>query len=144
MQQRFRLTAWAVGVLGVPTGIALMVASDGTVVGALGAFVAALSSLVLFGAIRCGRFEIEIGRQWLRTGTGPLRRRVPREMIADCVVRPATGWRRLYAEREVVVELVAKDLGRQFPTREPAEVLRCLGFSTIKEAGTQPPPRDDA
>ena len=89
----------------------------------VGAIAAAIGCITLFAVIRCGRFETEIGRHWLKVGAGPLKRRIRKGLIEGVERRPATGWRRLYADTEITVRLgVGEDLA--VPTRDPEEFER--------------------
>jgi len=118
-----RLAAWPVGLLLTAGGVRAMLRHAGGPAEIAGAVAAAIGCITLFAVIRCGRFETEIGRQWLKIGAGPLKRRIRKGLIEGVERRPATGWRRLYADTEITVRLgVGEDLA--VPTRDPEEFER--------------------
>jgi hypothetical protein len=103
-----------------------MVLGDDTALELPGALLAGLGALVVAAAVRCRRSEVLLGERWLELRTGPLRQRVPLDWLGEAAVRPATSWRRLYADHEVVIDLTTG--GRQLvaPSRQPADLKAAL------------------
>jgi hypothetical protein len=126
-----RLGGWLVGLILTFGGIALMVLSAGTTIDAVGAICAAIGAIALAAVIRCRRYETQIGRRWITIGAGPLTRRIMRDLVAGHELRTATGWRRLYADDEVVLTLSVGEHQHVVPTRDPEELGRFLGMGVI-------------
>ena len=127
-----RLRPWIV-LAGWP--LALAAASLGTVVvgkasqplaDAAGLLVGVLGAVLIAGLIRCRRFEIVVGPRLLTIGAGPFRRRVPVGALERPEVRDAASWRRLYADRELVLQ--APEYGQRFivPSAEPEALQAAL------------------
>jgi len=122
-----RAAGWAFGVAAVAGGITVMVVGQGTWVEVIGAVVAAAGGAAIAGLIRCGRFETMLGRRWLLAGAGPLRRRVAPDSVDSAITdRASTGWRRLYAGREEVLELAVHGARLVIPTRDPGALGEAL------------------
>ena len=122
-----RLAGWLAGLVLAVGGITLMVFAAGTAVEALGAVNAVAGAIVLAAVIRCRRFETQIGRRWITLGAGPLTRRIKSDLVAGHKLRAATGWRRLYADHEVVLTLNVGDHQHVVPTRDSEELGKALG-----------------
>jgi hypothetical protein len=118
-----RVAGWVVGCCSTLGGIVLMVKMQGSVVELVGAAGAAAGVIALFLLVRCRRFETVLTEQWLMAGAGPLSHRVPRQLMGQARVRAATVWRRLYADREVVVEVPAGSRRVVLPSAEPEELI---------------------
>lgn len=127
-----RLRPWIV-LAGWP--LALAAASLGTVVvgkasqplaDAAGLLVGVLGAVLIAGLIRCRRYETVLGPSLLTIGAGPFRRRVPVGALERPEVRDAASWRRLYADRELVLE--APEHGQRFivPSADPEALQAAL------------------
>ena len=121
-----RLGGWLAGLILTSGGIALMVLSEGTAIEALGAVSAASGAIVLAAVIRCRRYETQIGRRWITIGAGPLTRRIRRDLVAKHLERPATSWRKLYADHEVILTLSVGEHLHHVPTRDSEELRKSL------------------
>jgi len=122
-----RLVGWLAGSFLAAGGIALMVLAAGSAVEALGAVCAATGTIALAAVIRCRRYETQIGRRWITIGAGPLTRRIRRDLVAEHLERPATSWRKLYTDHEVVLTLSVGEHRHIVPTRDPEELRKTLG-----------------
>lgn len=120
-----RIAGWAVAVVGGVCGVALMAGAHGLWEG-LGVAMAVVAIAAAFVAVRLRRFEIVVGERWLEAGTGPFTRRIGRHGLGALSVRPATSWRRLYAEQEVETVVAHSGEVLVFPSTDPAELLRAL------------------
>jgi len=121
-----QMVGWFLGVVLAAGGVALMVLTAGTALEALGAFGAAAGAIAVAAVIRCRRFETQVGRQWITIGAGPLSHRLRRDLVVEQQYRPATLWRRLYADDEVVLVLGVGGHRHVVPTRDPEELERAL------------------
>ena len=121
-----RLVGWLVGLILTVGGITLMVLAAGPAIEAFGAVCAAIGCIALAAVIRCRRFETQIGRRWITIGAGPLTRRIKTDLVAGHKLRAATGWRRLYADHEVVLTLSVGEHEHLVPTRDPEELSNAL------------------
>jgi len=124
-----RLGGWFLGVVLAAGGIALMVLAAGTLFEALGACSAAAGAIALAAVVRCRRFETQIGRQWITIGAGPLTHRIRRDLVVEHMHRPATWWRRLFADDEIVLVLGVGEHRHVVPTRDPEELAGALGVN---------------
>ena len=122
-----QLGGWFAGLILVAGGIALMVLSAGSAIEALGAVCAGTGAIVLAAVIRCRRYETQVGRRWITIGAGPLTHRFRGDVVAGHELRAATGWRRLFADHEVVLSLNVGDHQHTVPTRDPEELGKALG-----------------
>ena len=125
---RFRRVAWPLAVLMVVCGVTVMVLRLGFFIEIPAAMVAATGAVTVVGLVRCRRFEIVVGEKWLVASSGPFKHHVPRHLIEAATVRPSRSWRRLYAEREVVLRVPVGDGEDPVPSSEPEELLAVLGF----------------
>ncbi len=120
---RLRTGWWLLGLGGglvaALAGIAGMVLGEGSWMEALGAALAAVGGLVAVAAFRCRRWTVSVGREWVRSELGPFVRTLPRRGIASVSVRPASGFRRLYAQREVAITLAAGSHRFRVPSADP-------------------------
>lgn len=122
-----RRLGWALGSLALAGGISVMIAGQGTWLEVAGAALGSVGAVAAYGLIRCGHFELTLGRRWLVAATGPLRQRVAPEAVEGWVEsRTATGWRRLFAEHEEVVPLPTHGASLVVPTRAPGALLAAL------------------
>ena len=80
-------------------------------------------------AWRLSRFEVLVTRTALRAGLPPFPRWAPRDTIGSTAVRPATGWRRLYAAEELLVTFDddPDSPPMAIPSAAPQELARELG-----------------
>lgn len=118
-----RLVGSAVGAGAVLVGLWALIRGDETALEPVGAAAAAAGVLMLVVVARCGRFTVEVGRSWLRTGSGPFWHRVPVAMIRSVRRSPATGWRRVYSGVELVIDLGTSGGTRRIPVTDPEAVL---------------------
>lgn len=116
------LLGWTVGLVLTVGGVSVMVLTAGTLFEAAGALCAAGGAIALAAVIRCRLYEIQVGRRWIKIGAGPLTRRFKSDLVAVHRQRTATGWRRLYADHEVVLILSISDDQHIVPTRDPTEL----------------------
>lgn len=122
LKRTVQLLGWTVGLILAVGGITVMVLTAGTFIEAAGALCAAGGAITLAAVIRCRRYETQVGRRWVRIGAGPLTRRFKSDLVAVHRQRSATGWRRLYADHEVVLKLSISDDQHCVPTRDPTEL----------------------
>lgn len=122
------LRAW-VKIVGWPLALAcamggVMVAgkAPGLAVEMAGAIAAATGGVAIVALVRCRRFEIVLGERLLTVGAGPLLRRVPVGLIDRVEERIATSWRRLYADRELALDLSAGTRDIVFPCNQTEEL----------------------
>lgn len=127
-----RLRTWVV-LVGWPVSLALGVA--GVTLAALsgelaaegvGMVLAAAGGVALVGLVRCRRFEVVVTANTLETASGPFRRRLPLAFITGVTAAPSASWRRLYADREVRVDLQVGSRSLVVPTRDEEELLAVL------------------
>lgn len=122
-----RLILWVLALVLVVVGITVGSRSAGGLHSVGAAALLTVGAIGLVAAYRFGSFEVLVTRPALKAGWGPFSRAYPRYAVASVEVRPATGWRRLYAPDEAVVgfEDVSGVRNVAVPSREPGE-LRIL------------------
>ncbi|MCD4749694.1 MAG: hypothetical protein K8R59_10000 [Thermoanaerobaculales bacterium] len=130
------LAGWILGPGCGFLGIGLMVKAEGSWIEAVGALLAAVGCLLIAGVVRCRRFEIEIGRRWVKVGAGPLGHRFPAEMVGAVEKGPARSWRRLFGNQELRIRLRSGPRDFIIPSREPQETIEALQKAT-KGAATK-------
>ena len=118
--------AWVMGLALVVGGIIAMVSLAGSWIEIPAAVAAALGALVLFVAIRCQSFEITVGRQWLKTRMGPFKNDLARSLIKGVKIRESTSWRRLYADKEIVIALDHGEDQPVLPSSDAEELVFAL------------------
>jgi hypothetical protein len=117
---------WLTAVLLTVVGIGLAVRAASWSVEALGVCLAAVGGAAMVGVVRCRSFETVVDRRYVAGRAGPLGDRLPVGMVADSRVRPAGSWRRLYAEREVVLQTSVDDRRLVVPSHEPASLIEAI------------------
>ncbi len=120
-------SGWPVALGCAAAGVVTAARAAGPAVEALGVLLVAVGSVLIAALVRCRRYETVITRRLVSGGAGPLRHRVPVGFIDRLQAREASSWRRLYAARELVVEIAYG--GRRFviPSADPEELVTAIG-----------------
>jgi hypothetical protein len=117
---------WPAGMVAIAVGIAAFVEAGSVAVEAVSAlFVVAGSALVVL-LVRCRRYEVTIGKRMIEQRLGPFRRTLPTGCVTDAAERPASSWRRLYAPRELRLDLSVESRPLIVPTHDPDELRSAL------------------
>ncbi len=105
--------------------VAAMIA--GTLGEILSAIAVVVGGFLLVAMLKCRRYEVTVGTSRIEIGTGPFRDTLASGALESATRRPATGWRRLFAEEEIVLR---SEVGRKrdfpVPTRDPDGLLTAL------------------
>ncbi len=117
---------WLIAVVLTAGGVGLAATAGGWAVEAFGVVAAGIGGAALVGLIRCRQFETVVNRRFLRGAAGPLRGRLPVGFIEGVAVRAATSWRRLYSDREVVVETPSHVRTLVVPSRDPKALIEAI------------------
>jgi len=133
-----RVIGWPAGVAGVVLGVWWMATRDGSPLEVVGAVLATLSGGVLLGLVRCRAFETTVGVRWVEGRTGPLRHRVPFELVEGVASRPAGAWRRLFGVTEVVLRLGSEGREVVLPSREPGDLVEAIERAGRRWARSRP------
>ena len=147
LRNKVRTAAWVVAAGTMVPGFAVVGVADGAAASALGQVGVVLGGLVLAGLFRCGRYEIAVGTKRTDLGPDPFRRIVPTGAVESAACRPATSWRRLFADEEVVLQMSVGAGQVAVPSREPAALVAALDeiagrdHSSTDEAHRVPPVR---
>jgi hypothetical protein len=122
-----RAFGWTTAVLAIVAGLIIAAVGEGLVAELLGPVVVTLGGVVLAAVWKCGRYELTLGTARIELGTGPFRDTLATGAVASTQRRPATAWRKLFADEEVVLSLT---VGRKpeyvVPTRNPDALERAL------------------
>jgi hypothetical protein len=130
-------SGWPLAVVGAVVGVTLAGTVRSPLADGAGLVLGVASALVVAGLLRCRRCEIVIGPSLLTFGAGPFRRRVPAAWLEHGQLRPATSWRRLYADRELLFELPDHEGSFILPTAEP-EALQAALLEARTASRTRP------
>ncbi len=125
-----RLGLWAAAVVFAVAGVAVGALVERTTAsGAAAGLLLSLGGIGLVAAYRLSTFETLVTSHGLQVGWGGLATTVPRWAVDSPEVRPATGWRRLYAPEEVVLSAAGSGRSRPLvvPSADPAELVAALG-----------------
>jgi hypothetical protein len=122
----FLAIGWTAGIVAIVAGIAAFVGAESVASEAFSAlFVVAGCALVVF-LVRCRRYELTLGKRMTELRLGPFRRTLPTGCVIGVAERPATSWRRLYAPRELVLDLSVEARPVIVPTHDPDEFRTAL------------------
>jgi hypothetical protein len=117
---------WPLALAAAALGVVLVGMSAQPLVDAIGLMLGVLGAVLIAGLVRCRRIEIVIGPSLLTISAGPFRRRVPVGALEHPEVRTACSWRRLYADRELVLGVPAHGHNVILPTAEPEALQAAL------------------
>jgi hypothetical protein len=92
----------------------------------VGPIVVIVGGLILAAMLRCRRCEITIGTKRIDVRSGPLRGMVPTGAVESVAHRPATAWRRWFANEEIVLSVSVGAGSVAIPSRRPAELIAAL------------------
>ena len=117
--------ATAVTVAGVAVGALV---ERTTASGVAAGFLLSLGGIGLVAAYRLSTFETLVTSHGLQVGWGGLATTVPRWAVEDPEIRPATGWRRLYAAEELALDAASSGRRRPLlvPSADPAALVAAL------------------
>ena len=105
--------------LAIVAGLIIAAVGEGLVAELLGPVVVTLGGVALAAVWKCGRYELTRGTARIELGTGPFRDTLATGAVESTRRRPATAWRKLFADEEVVLGLT---IGRKpeypVPTRD--------------------------
>ena len=121
-----RALGWPLAALACVGGIWLFVAAGSQILEALAALVVLAGVVLVVGLVRCRRHELTVGERMVELRCGPYRHTLPVGSIEHAEPRPATGWRRLYAGRELVLTTSLDRGPLPVPTLDEAELHRAL------------------
>lgn len=121
-----KAAGWILGIGATVVGIAVFVRAEAVAaeIGTM-ALVVAGGTLVVF-LVRCRRYEVTVGERLIELQLGPFRRTLPAGCINAATPRPATAWRRFYAEHELVLVLSVETRPLIVPTSDPDELRQVL------------------
>lgn len=129
MARPFRLTLWAAAATFGAGALVLAVGGAGTTAASLGAgFLGTAAAITGVAAYRLAACEIRTTKAALHFGFGPLSAAYPLWGVLPERTRPASSWRRKFADHEVVVRLQdPRGIRRVFvPTRQPDDLTAAL------------------
>jgi hypothetical protein len=140
--RRLVAVGWLAAVLAIGVGVVLAAGDRGIPAEVLGVLLAAAGGVLTLVLARCRRFESVVTERLLTVSAGPLRRRVPVGFIERVDVRPARSWRRLYASKELVLDVGHDGKQLVIPTTDPEELASVLEDGPAGVPGTiHPDPR---
>ena len=117
---------WPTAIVVCVTGIALFARAESIFAEAVAASLLLVGGSLFVVLVRCRRFEMTVGERMIELQAGPFRHSLPAGCVVSGAVRPATRWRRLFADREVELTLSMDDRKTVVPTRDEEELRRVL------------------
>ncbi len=111
----------------IVVGVATAAGARWLLIESLGVALAGFGGVVALLLIRCRRVETVVTKRLLIVSAGPLRRRVPVGFIEGCESRPATSWRKLFADRELFLRVGHDGRDVVVPTVDPVELASAMG-----------------
>jgi hypothetical protein len=115
-----RALGWGAAWLAIAGGLVIAAVAEGLVAELLGPLVVTLGGVLLAAVWKCGRYELTLGTARIELGTGPFRDTLATGAVESTRRRPATAWRKLFTDEEVVLHLT---IGRKpeyaVPTGDP-------------------------
>ena len=126
LRARLKVVGWPVGLVAIVAGVTLVGRVGSPLAEAVGVVLAMVGGTLVVALIRCRRFEVTVGRKLVELRLGPFRRTLPAGGIQAARVRPATSWRRLFADREAVLRLGIDSRPVIVPTEESEELCEAL------------------
>jgi len=119
MRPLFAVVGWVAAIVGAVGGVLLSVNAQRWAMEAIGVATAGIGGTMLVALLRCRRFETVVNRRFVETAAGPFTKRLPVGFVDRAELRSATGWRRLYADREVVLTSPTGTQPLVVPTGDP-------------------------
>jgi hypothetical protein len=127
LRRSLRRPGWVVSALAIVAGLLLAAVGKGAGAEVAGPVVAALGGIVLAALWQFRRFETTVGTVRIDLGTGPFRDTLATGAVESVARRPATGWRRAFADEELLLRV---PFGRKreyvLPSRDPEAIERAL------------------
>jgi len=122
-----RWLGWALAALGIVGGFLAAGTGEGRIAEVLGPILVVAGGVVLAALWQCGRYDVTIGTTRIEVGTGPFKDTLATGAVESSEVRPATAWRKLFADQEVVLGLaVGRRCHYPVPTRDPEGLQAAL------------------
>ena len=117
---------WPAGIAAIIGGIAAYAGAESVVAEAVSVLSVGLGATLVMALVRCRRYEVTIGRRMIELRLGPFRRILPTGCVEKAAEQPASSWRRLYAPRELVLDLSVETRPLIVPTNDPDELRAVL------------------
>jgi len=122
---------WPGGIAAVVGGIAAYAGAESVAAEAVSVLSVGLGATLVMALVRCRRYEVTIGQRMIELRLGPFRRTLPTSCVEEAADQPASSWRRLYAPRELALELSVETRALIIPTHDPEELRTVLGVEDV-------------
>jgi hypothetical protein len=120
LKTKVRVSGLVLGVLVLITGFAEAIWSEGPTGRVAGPLLVMVGGFLVIAIVRLQTYEITVGSKRIDVGTGFFRETVPSAAVESTELRPASGWRRLYADEELVFHFGMERGELVVPSRDPA------------------------
>jgi hypothetical protein len=117
---------WIIGAICFAGGIAIAISPLAEWADIAGPALACTGAIIMMALYRCRQFEVTVGDKLVTTGAGPFRQSVPVGAVEKLTKRPATAWRKLYADQEVALTVTVSSGVVVVPSSDPQELVRAL------------------
>ncbi len=139
LKPRVKVVGWLLAVVLCFAGIAAFVGAGSMTVEAAAAVLTLAGGSLAVGLFRCRRYEITVGERMIELRLGPFRSILPAGCVSAASALPATSWRRLFADRELQLELSIGSRRLVVPARDEDELRAALLQSrTASRSGGAP------
>ena len=126
-----RVAGLALGVLVLIGGFSEAIWAEGSSGRVAGPLLVMAGGIVVIALVRCKIYEITVGTTRVDVGTGMFRETIPTGSIESTELRPASGWRRLYADEEVLLHFDVGSGEAVVPSRNPAALHSAISKPPI-------------
>jgi hypothetical protein len=137
----YRVLGWVIGILGIAGGFLTAGLVEGEPAEIAGSLLVVLGTVSAVGVVRCQSYETTIGSSRIDLESGPVRNTVPSGAVESAVPGPATGWRKLFADQEIVLSVNIGAGRAVFPSRDPDAVL--VAIREVSEIQDEVEPRSE-
>jgi len=126
LKTKVRVPGLVLGVLVLIAGFAEAVWAEGPAGRVAGPLLVMIGGLLVIAIVRLQTYEIIVGSKRIDVGAGLFKDTVPSGSVESTELRPASGWRRLYADEELVLHFEMGPGEVVVPSRNPAALHAAL------------------
>jgi hypothetical protein len=117
---------WIIGIGCFISGVAIAISPLANWADIAGPALACFGAAIVMALVRCRHFEITVGDKLVTAGAGPFHRSVPVGAVEKLSKRPATSWRKLYADYELALTVTVSSGVVVIPSSDQEELVIAL------------------
>jgi len=126
LRTALRVLGWTGGVLGILGGFLLAGITDSELAEVAGSLLVVAGGSAVYLTAKCSSYEVTVGTSRLDLWSGPFRRMAPSGAVLSVSRRPASSWRRLFADDELWLRIEERPDEMPVPSRRPEELIAAL------------------